>query len=71
MISLNEIIEILEAETFNTSDEAGNDYRVIESDDFKMIAEKIIKLNRSNCKHVWDEGHNNVSRCIYCGTYSA
>ena len=40
----NKIIEILELETFNTSDEAGNDYKVVEDCDFDEIAEKIVKL---------------------------
>lgn len=38
------IIEILMSETFNTSDEAGNNYTVIEKDDFDEIAEKLVKL---------------------------
>lgn len=40
----NKIIEILELETFNTSDEAGNNYKVVEDCDFDKIAEKIVKL---------------------------
>jgi DNA-binding ferritin-like protein len=40
----NKIIEILELETFNTSDEAGNNYKVVEDCDFDEIAEKIVKL---------------------------
>lgn len=26
---------------------------------------------KSVCLHEWDEGHQNVSKCIKCGKYSA
>jgi hypothetical protein len=38
------ITKILMSETFNTSDEAGNNYTVVEEDDFDKIAEKLVKL---------------------------
>ena len=40
----NKIIEILNSETFNTSDEAGNNYIVISSDYFDDLADRIVKL---------------------------
>ena len=40
----DKIIEILMSETFNTSDEAGNSYIVISSEDFEDIADRIVKL---------------------------
>lgn len=38
------IIDILNSETFTTSDEAGNSYVVIEQEDFESIAERIMQL---------------------------
>ena len=37
-------IEILRSESFNITDEAGNEYRAVEEDDFESIAERVEKL---------------------------
>jgi len=39
----DKIIKILMSETFNTSDEAGNIYTVVEREDFDSIAERILE----------------------------
>jgi hypothetical protein len=38
------IIEILQSESFNVTDEAGVKYVVVEDSDFASVAERIIKL---------------------------
>ena len=40
----DKILAILQEETFNIQDEAGNNLIVIEAEDFDMIANKILNL---------------------------
>jgi len=42
----NTIIEILKSESFNTTDEAGNKYIVVEESDFDIVAERILEMRK-------------------------
>lgn len=45
------IIEILKSESFSIINEEGQGFRVIESDDFEDVADRIIKLLNNNDKN--------------------
>lgn len=45
------IIEILKSESFSIINEEGQGFRVIESDDFEDVADRIVKLLNNNDKN--------------------
>ena len=54
----DKIIEILKSESFSIINEEGQGFRVIESDDFEDVADRIVELLNNNDKNKKNEEHN-------------
>ena len=73
----DKIIGILQKEMFNITTEAGDAYSVVEEDDFKEIAEMIVKLFAipvvvnpvcPNCLSEMHTEKHRVYKCSNCST---